>query len=127
VSNDTGPVAGSGGDGAFGGQMRGYSRRQVDAFAAKTRSQIQDLTERLSRSLGEVERLRTELSAARQALRHQPAQEPVSARVGRSSSSRARRPRPGGPAPRRRSASSATRPGKKPTGCGPKPASRPNR
>jgi cell division septum initiation protein DivIVA len=82
VSNDTGPVAGSDGDGAFGVQMRGYSRRQVDAFAAQTRSQIQDLTERLSRSLGELERLRTELSAARQALSHKPAQEQVSDRVG---------------------------------------------
>ncbi|HWG61059.1 MAG TPA: hypothetical protein VG253_05035 [Streptosporangiaceae bacterium] len=51
---------------AFEVQMRGYSRRQVNEFVARSRSQARDLEERLSRSLDEVERMRLELSAARQ-------------------------------------------------------------
>src|SRR5580704_2479490 len=47
-------------------QMRGYSRRQVDEFVARSRSHARDLEERLSRSLDEMERLRLELSTARQ-------------------------------------------------------------
>ena len=47
-------------------QMRGYSRRQVDEFVARSRSHARDLEERLSRALDEVERLRLELSTARQ-------------------------------------------------------------
>jgi cell division septum initiation protein DivIVA len=82
MSNDAGLASGSGSEGAFGVQMRGYSRRQVDTFAARSRSQIRGLEERLSGSLSELERLRTELSAARQALSHKPAQEQVSERVG---------------------------------------------
>ena len=50
---------------AFEVQMRGYSRRQVDEFVAKTRSQLRDLEERLSRSQDDTERVRLELSAAR--------------------------------------------------------------
>jgi cell division septum initiation protein DivIVA len=48
-------------------QMRGYSRRQVDEFVARSRSHARDLEERLSRALDDVERLRLELSTARQA------------------------------------------------------------
>jgi cell division septum initiation protein DivIVA len=81
MNNGAAPFAGSGG-GGFDGQMRGYSRAQVDAFAAKSRSQIHDLEQRLSRSLGELARLRTELAAARQALRSKPAPEQASGRVG---------------------------------------------
>jgi hypothetical protein len=62
--------------------MRGYSRRQVDEFVARTRSQIRDLEERLSRSLDETERVRLELSAARQDLTDKPAHEEISERVG---------------------------------------------
>ena len=54
-------------DDPFEVQMRGYSRRQVDEFVARTRSNTRDLEERLSRSLDEMERLRLELSTARQA------------------------------------------------------------
>ena len=36
---------------AFEVQMRGYSRRQVDEFIARCRSQIRDLEQRLARSL----------------------------------------------------------------------------
>ena len=44
-------------DDQFEMQMRGYSRRQVDEFVARSRNQARDLEERLSRSLDEVERL----------------------------------------------------------------------
>src|SRR5260370_7154154 len=53
-------------EGPFEVQMRGYSRRQVDEFVARSRSHARDLEERLSRSLDEMERLRLELSTARQ-------------------------------------------------------------
>ena len=48
-------------------ERRGYSRRQVDEFAAKTRNQSRDLENRLSHALDDNERLRLELSSARQA------------------------------------------------------------
>jgi len=68
---------------AFEVQMRGYSRRQVNEFVARSRSQTRDLEERLSRSLDEVERLRLELSASRQkAEDSKPAYEEVSERMG---------------------------------------------
>jgi cell division septum initiation protein DivIVA len=67
---------------AFEVQMRGYSRRQVDEFVARSRSQTRELEERLSHSLDETERLRLELSAARQGLRGKPAHEEISERVG---------------------------------------------
>ena len=67
---------------AFEVQMRGYSRRQVDEFVARSRSQIREVEERLSRSLDESERLRLELSAARQGLSTKPAHEEISERVG---------------------------------------------
>jgi cell division septum initiation protein DivIVA len=67
---------------AFEVQMRGYSRRQVDEFVARSRSQIRELEERLSRSLDDAERLRLELSAARQGLSNKPAHEEISERVG---------------------------------------------
>ena len=68
---------------AFEVQMRGYSRRQVNEFVARSRSQARDLEERLSRSLDEVDRLRLELSASRQkAEDSKPAYEEVSERMG---------------------------------------------
>ncbi len=67
---------------AFEVQMRGYSRRQVDEFVARARSQIRELEERLSRSLDDSERLRVELSATRQGLSNKPAHEEISERVG---------------------------------------------
>jgi cell division septum initiation protein DivIVA len=67
---------------AFEMQMRGYSRRQVDEFIARTRSQIRDLEQRLARSLDETEDLRRELTTARQeALGAKPAHEEVSERI----------------------------------------------
>jgi cell division septum initiation protein DivIVA len=69
-------------EGAFEVQMRGYSRRQVDEFVARSRSQVRDLEERLSHALDETERVRLELTAARQGLAGKPAHEEISERVG---------------------------------------------
>ena len=66
----------------FEKEMRGYSRRQVDEFVARSRSQARDLEEQLSRSLDEIERLRLELSSARQAAGGKPAYEEISERMG---------------------------------------------
>jgi cell division septum initiation protein DivIVA len=70
------------GEGAFEVQMRGYSRRQVDEFVARSRSQARDLEERLARAHDETERVRLELTAARQGLAGKPAHEEISERVG---------------------------------------------
>jgi cell division septum initiation protein DivIVA len=82
MTNDSDLIPDMGQEDAFEVQMRGYSRRQVDEFVARTRSQIRDLEERLSRSLDETERVRLELSAARQDLSNKPAHEEISERVG---------------------------------------------
>src|SRR5438132_1111462 len=67
---------------AFEVQMRGYSRRQVDEFIARCRSQIRDLEQRLARSLDDGEELRRDLATARQqALGAKPAHEEVSERI----------------------------------------------
>ena len=82
MTNDADLMPDLGQEDAFEVQMRGYSRRQVDEFVARTRSQIRDLEERLSRSLDDTERVRLELSAARQDLSNKPAHEEISERVG---------------------------------------------
>jgi len=62
--------------------MRGYSRRQVDDFVARCRSQIRELEERLGRALDEGEQLRQEAGSLRQqALGSRPAHEEVSERI----------------------------------------------
>src|SRR6266704_1790212 len=67
---------------AFEVQMRGYSRRQVDEFIARCRSQIRDLEQRLARSLDDCEELKRDLATARQqALGAKPAHEEVSERI----------------------------------------------
>ena len=69
-------------DDAFEVQLRGYSRRQVDEFLARCRSQIRELEQRLARSLDESEALRRDLASARQqALGAKPAHEEVSERI----------------------------------------------
>lgn len=62
-------------------QMRGYSRRQVDEFVARTRSQTRDLEERLARALDESEQLRQQLAAARQQPGSRPPHEEISERI----------------------------------------------
>ncbi len=67
---------------AFEMQMRGYSRRQVDEFIARCRSQIRDLEQRLARALDDNEELKRDLATARQqALGAKPAHEEVSERI----------------------------------------------
>ncbi len=67
---------------AFEVQLRGYSRRQVDEFVARCRSQVRELEERLGRSLDDSEQLRQEVKALRQqALGNRPAHEQVSERI----------------------------------------------
>jgi cell division septum initiation protein DivIVA len=67
---------------AFEMQMRGYSRRQVDEFIARCRSQIRDLEQRLARALDDSEELKHDLATARQqALGAKPAHEEVSERI----------------------------------------------
>ena len=82
MTNDADLMPDLGQEDAFEVQMRGYSRRQVDEYVARTRSQIRDLEERLSRSLDDTERVRLELSTARQDLSNKPAHEEISERVG---------------------------------------------
>jgi cell division septum initiation protein DivIVA len=68
---------------AFEVQMRGYSRRQVNEFVARARSEKRDYEERLSRSLDEIERLRAEVTASRQReLEDKPAHQELSERMG---------------------------------------------
>jgi cell division septum initiation protein DivIVA len=67
---------------AFEMQMRGYSRRQVDEYIARCRSQIRDLEQRMARALDDGEELRHDLATARQqALGARPAHEEVSERI----------------------------------------------
>ena len=67
---------------AFEVHLRGYSRRQVDEFVARCRSQVRELEERLGRSLDDGEQLRQEVKALRQqALGNRPAHEEVSERI----------------------------------------------
>ena len=67
---------------AFEVQMRGYSRRQVNEFVARARSEKHDYEERLSRSLDEIERLRAEVASARQReLEDKPAHQELSERM----------------------------------------------
>ena len=82
MTNDADLMPDLGQEDAFEVQMRGYSRRQVDEFVARARSQIRDLEQRLSRSVDDTERARLELSTARQDLSNKPAHEEVSERVG---------------------------------------------
>src|SRR5260221_14614661 len=63
-------------------ERRGYSRRQVDEFAAKARSTARDLEARLSQAFDDNERLRPELSSARQAAASPPPHEEVRRRGG---------------------------------------------
>jgi hypothetical protein len=66
----------------FEREMRGYSRRRVDEFVAKTRSQVREMEDRLSETLDLNERLRLELSTVREASAEKPAHEEISERIG---------------------------------------------
>lgn len=47
--------------------MRGYNRRQVEEFIARSHNQIRDLEARLARALDDVERTRREMAEVREA------------------------------------------------------------
>ena len=66
---------------SFEVQMRGYSRRQVDEFVARSRSQTRDLEEQLARALDESEQLRLQLSAAHKQPASKPPHEEISERI----------------------------------------------
>lgn len=59
--------------------MRGYNRRQVDEYIARTRNQIRELEARLSRALDEVERTRREMAEVRDT--HKPTGDDLSERL----------------------------------------------
>jgi cell division septum initiation protein DivIVA len=63
-------------------QMRGYSRQQVKEYVAKYRRDFGQIEEQLGHVRDENERLRVELSAARQGLASKPPHEEISERVG---------------------------------------------
>ncbi len=66
----------------FEREIRGYSRRRVDEFVARHRSDLRKLQDQLAeRELGS-EQLQQELAAARQELADKPAHEEISERVG---------------------------------------------
>ena len=46
---------------------RGYDRRQVEEFVARSRREVADMRSRLARTLREAEQLRVDLGAARRA------------------------------------------------------------
>src|ERR1700744_5010548 len=69
-------------DDLFEREMRGYSRRRVDEFVARTRSQVRDLEDKLAQALEANERLRNEAVAAREAAADKPAHEEISERIG---------------------------------------------
>lgn len=62
-------------------EVRGYNRAQVDEYVAMQSGQIRELENKLRQGLSEIERLRRELSEARDA-GGRPAHEEIPARVG---------------------------------------------
>jgi cell division septum initiation protein DivIVA len=74
-------VVADGREDPFDGERRGYARRQVDEYIAWRNGQIRELESKLTQSLGEIERLRHELTDAKEA-GGRPAHEEVSERVG---------------------------------------------
>ena len=65
----------------FEREMRGYSRRKVDEWVARAKSQVKAMEDRYSQLLAEAERLRRELLDARHAA-SRPVHEEISERVG---------------------------------------------
>ena len=74
-------VVADGREDPFDSERRGYARRQVDEYIAWRNGQIRELESKLTQSLGEIERLRHELTDAKEA-GGRPAHEEVSERVG---------------------------------------------
>jgi cell division septum initiation protein DivIVA len=74
-------VVADGREDPFDSERRGYARRQVDEYIAWRNGQIRELESKLTQGLAEIERLRKELTEAREA-GGRPAHEEVSERVG---------------------------------------------
>jgi vacuolar-type H+-ATPase subunit H len=74
-------VIADGRDDPFDSERRGYARRQVDEYIAWRNGQIRELESKLNQGLTEIERLRRDLTDAREA-GGRPAHEEVSERVG---------------------------------------------
>jgi cell division septum initiation protein DivIVA len=74
-------VVADGREDPFDSERRGYARRQVDEYIAWRNGQIRELESKLTQGLSEIERLRRELTEARDA-GGRPAHEAVSERVG---------------------------------------------
>ena len=64
----------------FGVARRGYDRRQVEEFVARSRREAAGIRDRLARALREAEQLRVDLAAARQAAWEAAAQKERAAR-----------------------------------------------
>ncbi|HET9898373.1 MAG TPA: hypothetical protein VFQ44_25875 [Streptosporangiaceae bacterium] len=74
-------VIADGRDNPFDSERRGYDRRQVDEYIAWRNGQIRELESKLTAGLSEIERLRRELSEARDQAGRPPHEE-ISERVG---------------------------------------------
>ena len=79
--SDNSDLLPAGQDELFETQMRGYNRHQVEEFAERHRRQAASLAERLSAALGEADRLRTDLEAARQTAASRPPREELTERM----------------------------------------------
>ena len=80
MSDDTDVLSGAAPE-LFEMQMRGYSKRQVEEYAERTRRRDASLQDQLTRADAEADRLRAELAAAAEAAAHRPAREEPSDRV----------------------------------------------
>ncbi len=74
-------VIADGRDNPFDSERRGYDRRQVDEYIAWRNGQIRELESKLTAGLSEIERLRMDLTEARDAVGRPPHEE-ISERVG---------------------------------------------
>ena len=67
TSGDADLLPGAAAEERFEVARRGYNRRQVEEFVARSRREVADMRSRLARALREAEQLRVDLAAARRA------------------------------------------------------------
>ena len=80
TSGDAGLLPGAAAEERFEVARRGYDRRQVEEFVARSRREAVGLRNRLVKALREAEQLRVDLAAARQAAWEAAAQKERAAR-----------------------------------------------
>ena len=80
TSGDADLLPGAAAEERFEVARRGYDRRQVEEFAARSRREAVDMRNRLFKTLREAEQLRVDLAAARQAAWEAAAQNERAAR-----------------------------------------------